>query len=63
VLYQVQDLRCEKCKHIKADNMSEVCTNCSGKFVCLRSAEDFRSGYVHRPASCPDNMQALTSQA
>ncbi|KAH3677238.1 hypothetical protein WICMUC_001819 [Wickerhamomyces mucosus] len=30
--FYIQDLRCEKCKQIKSDNMSSYCT-CSGKWV------------------------------
>ncbi|KAJ1920549.1 DNA polymerase epsilon catalytic subunit [Mycoemilia scoparia] len=31
--YQVQDLKCTKCKMIKQDNLTPHCTQCSGKFT------------------------------
>ncbi len=39
--FQIQDLVCEKCKLVKADNMSDICANCSGKFVCKETPEAF----------------------
>jgi len=40
--YQIQDLRCDKCRQIKADNLSDICSNCSGKFITTIQSEKFR---------------------
>ncbi len=44
--FQLQDLMCEKCKQIKAENMSEICGHCSGKFICKESPSEFRKRYL-----------------
>jgi DNA polymerase epsilon subunit 1 len=41
--YQIQDLKCTKCRMVKADNLSDVCTTCSGKFVCRTPETDFKA--------------------
>ncbi len=38
--YQAQDLVCQKCKLVKAENLSDICPQCSGSFVCRMSAEE-----------------------
>jgi DNA polymerase epsilon subunit 1 len=40
--YQLQDLVCKKCNEVKADNMSDICTTCSGLFVCKIPPEEFK---------------------
>jgi len=47
--YQLQDLRCTKCKMIKADNMSAQCS-CSGEYTCTESAEELQDSLqtLHR---------------
>lgn len=39
--YQQQDLICEKCKQVKAENMLDTCSSCYGKFKCKLSTEEF----------------------
>lgn len=41
-LYQSQDLVCQKCKLVKAENLSDVCPHCSGTFTCRISEADVR---------------------
>jgi DNA polymerase epsilon subunit 1 len=41
--YQLQDLRCAKCRLVKADNLSDICANCSGSFMCTESPQSFES--------------------
>ena len=40
--FQMQDLVCEKCKQVKLENMSDICSNCSGKFTNKVSESDFK---------------------
>jgi DNA polymerase epsilon subunit 1 len=42
--YQTQDLVCEKCKMVKAENTSQLCSNCSGNFACRENAPEFKQG-------------------
>ncbi|KAK9238698.1 hypothetical protein V1525DRAFT_431564 [Lipomyces kononenkoae] len=42
--YQTQDLRCSKCKQVRADNLSEHCT-CSGAWELTMSGEDIRKKF------------------
>ncbi|KAF2077511.1 hypothetical protein CYY_001210 [Polysphondylium violaceum] len=39
--YQLQDLKCSKCNNIKSDNLSEICSLCSGSWLCVDSKEKF----------------------
>ncbi|TPX34056.1 DNA-directed DNA polymerase [Synchytrium microbalum] len=39
--WQLQDLKCTKCRQIKGSNMRRYCA-CSGEFVTVYSKEDFR---------------------
>ena len=47
--YQLQDVRCSKCKMIKPDNIS-TCCSCSGEYVCVESAEELEESLetLHR---------------
>lgn len=40
--YQLQDLICEKCKLVKAENMNDICPNCSGNYICKMNPIDFK---------------------
>eukprot|EP01117_Protostelium_nocturnum_P018117 TRINITY_DN7510_c0_g1_i3.p1 TRINITY_DN7510_c0_g1~~TRINITY_DN7510_c0_g1_i3.p1 ORF type:complete len:2083 (+),score=451.15 TRINITY_DN7510_c0_g1_i3:185-6433(+) len=40
VSYQIQDLVCQKCRQVKAENISNSCSQCAGKLVCKSSFED-----------------------
>ncbi|KAJ8101542.1 hypothetical protein POJ06DRAFT_195900 [Lipomyces tetrasporus] len=42
--YQMQDLRCSKCKQIRADNLSEHCS-CSGAWELTMTADDVRKKF------------------
>ncbi|KAK9328195.1 hypothetical protein V1520DRAFT_346727 [Lipomyces starkeyi] len=42
--YQTQDLRCSKCKQVRADNLSEHCS-CSGAWELTMSADDIRKKF------------------
>ncbi|KAK9447075.1 uncharacterized protein V1518DRAFT_422137 [Limtongia smithiae] len=44
-VYQTQDLRCGKCKQIRADNLSEHC-GCSGPWEQTVTAEEVRSRFA-----------------
>lgn len=44
--YQMQDLVCEKCKLVKQENMSEICTGCSGKFSPKQTEEVFKKSIL-----------------
>lgn len=39
--YQSQDMICSKCKLVKEENLSDICRNCSGVFVCRLGAAEF----------------------
>jgi len=42
--YQLQDLRCAKCRMVKPDNLSDVCSTCSGVYHnALLSSAEFNS--------------------
>ena len=40
--YQAQDMVCQKCKLVKAENLSNICPTCSGTFVCRMTGADFQ---------------------
>lgn len=42
VSYHVQDLKCEKCSHVKIDNLSTHC-ECSGKWLCSDGSDRVHS--------------------
>jgi DNA polymerase epsilon subunit 1 len=44
VAFQTQDLVCEKCQQVKADNMLSTCTNCSAAFRLKQDADSFKRG-------------------
>lgn len=40
--YQLQDLICSKCRAVKASNMGDICTNCSGQWDCKEPIHAFK---------------------
>ncbi|GBG71097.1 hypothetical protein CBR_g8396 [Chara braunii] len=40
-LYQLQDLKCQRCRQVKADRLAEQC-KCAGPFCCTESPLEFR---------------------
>lgn len=55
--YQVQDLACAKCKTIKADNASVICSKCSGPFICKENRQQFLNAYVQHVISHVENNE------
>jgi len=53
--YQLQDVRCMKCKMIKPDNIS-TCCSCSGEYTCVESSEELVESLetLHRIAKYHD---------
>jgi len=43
--YQIQDLACERCRLVKAENLPEVCPKCAGRFVCKEPQSEFNARY------------------
>lgn len=41
--FQAQDLICQKCKLVKAENLSDICPTCSGTYVCRVSPAEMKS--------------------
>jgi DNA polymerase epsilon subunit 1 len=44
--YQLQDLVCSKCRAVKAANMGDICTQCSGQWVCKMPLHAFKKRFV-----------------
>lgn len=49
--YQIQDLVCEKCRLVKAENLPVTCLKCAGKFLCKEPQEEFYSRHAPLPPS------------
>jgi len=39
--YQLQDLKCQKCKTMKAENLTDFCPLCSGQYMTMLSPPDY----------------------
>jgi len=58
--YQLQDLRCERCRIVAAANLTDHCSACSGRLQCSISPEDFqRSVQVFRRIALLQNFAWL----
>ncbi len=44
--YQLQALVCSKCRSVKASNMGDICSNCSGQWVCKEPLPAFKKRYA-----------------